>query len=442
MEQEQERGITITSAATACEWLGHRVNIIDTPGHVDFTAEVERSLRVLDGAVAVFDAVAGVQPQSETVWRQAEKYRVPRIAFINKMDRVGADFDKAVVSMRERLGANAVPIQFPTGAEDNFRAVIDLVGMRMFSWSGEDLDQKPELSEIPAEWRDEAEKRRMLLIEALADFDEGVMEKYLDGRAVSEEEMKPVIRRATIACKLNPVVCGTALRNKGVQLMLDAVVDYLPSPAELEPVSGHEPGTDNETSRKPSDDEPFSALAFKIITDPHVGRLTFIRIYSGTLSAGTQVLNARTRRKERLGRLLEMHANDRTDLEEMRAGDIGAVIGCKDVTTGDTLCDLKYQVELMRVDFPEPVVRIAIEPKSKMDQDKLSDALNKLAEEDPTFQVSGDHETGQTIIAGMGELHLEILVERMRREFKVEANVGKPMVAYRESVRNKAEAEC
>jgi len=442
MEQEQERGITITSAATACEWRGHKVNIIDTPGHVDFTAEVERSLRVLDGAVAVFDAVAGVQPQSETVWRQAEKYRVPRIAFINKMDRVGSDFDNAVISMRERLGANAIPVQLPTGAEDNFRQVIDLVTMKSISWSGEDLDQKPEVGEIPAEWLEEAKKRRTLLIEALADFDEGIMEKYLEGADVSEEEMKPVIRRATIACKLNPVVCGTALRNKGVQLMLDAVVDYLPSPLELPPVAGFEPGTDKETTRKPTDDEPFSALAFKILTDPHVGRLTFIRIYSGTLSAGTMVMNARTQRKERLGRLLEMHANDRTDLEEMRAGDIGAVIGCKDVTTGDTLCDLKYPVELLRPIFPEPVVRIAIEPKSKADQDKLSDALNKLSEEDPTFQVSVDHETGQTIIAGMGELHLEIIVDRMRREFKVEANVGKPMVAYRESVRKMAEAEC
>ncbi len=442
MEQEQERGITITSAATACEWRGHRVNIIDTPGHVDFTAEVERSLRVLDGAVAVFDAVAGVQPQSETVWRQAEKYGVPRIAFVNKMDRVGADFDKAVISMRERLGANAVPVHLPTGAEDNFRQVIDLVGMKMISWEGEDLDQKPEVSGIPAEWLGEAQKRRMLLVEALADFDEGIMKKYLEGAEVGEDEMRPVIRRATIACKLNPVVCGTALRNKGVQLMLDAVVDYLPSPVELPPVAGFEPGTEKATSRKPSDDEPFSALAFKILTDPHVGRLTFIRIYSGTLSAGTQVMNARTRRKERLGRLLEMHANDRTDLEEMRTGDIGAVIGCKDVTTGDTLCDLKYPVELLRPTFPEPVVRIAIEPKSKADQDKLSDALNKLAEEDPTFQVCVDHETGQTIIAGMGELHLEILVDRMRREFNVVASVGKPMVAYRESVRTMAEAEC
>ena len=442
MEQEQERGITITSAATACEWNGHRVNIIDTPGHVDFTAEVERSLRVLDGAVAVFDAVAGVQPQSETVWRQAEKYGVPRMAFINKMDRIGADFDKAVRSMRERLGANAVPIQYPIGAEDKFRAVIDLVGMRMYSWSGDDLDQKPEPGEIPDEFRAEAEKRRDELLQAIADFDEGLMEKYLEGQEISEDEIKAAIRTATISSKFNPVVAGTALKNKGVQLMLDAVVNYLPSPVDCPPVVGHEIGTDKEMTRKPSDDEPFSALAFKILTDPHVGRLTFIRVYSGVLSQGTQVMNSRTQKKERLGRLLEMHANDRTDLEEMRAGDIGAVIGCKDVTTGDTLSDLKYPVELLRPVFPEPVVHIAIEPKSKADQDKLSDALNKLSEEDPTFRVRVDHETGQTIIAGMGELHLEILVDRMKREFKVEANIGKPMVAYRESIRTSAEAEC
>jgi elongation factor G len=442
MEQEQERGITITSAATACEWNGHRVNIIDTPGHVDFTAEVERSLRVLDGAVAVFDAVAGVQPQSETVWRQAEKYRVPRMAFINKMDRIGADFDKAVRSMRERLGANAVPIQYPIGAEDKFRAVIDLVGMRMYSWTGDDLDQKPEPGEIPGEYRAEAERRRDELLQAIADFDEGLMEKYLEGEEISEDEIKSAIRTATISSKFNPVVAGTALKNKGVQLMLDAVVNYLPSPIDCPPVVGNEIGTDKEMTRKPSDDEPFSALAFKILTDPHVGRLTFIRVYSGVLTQGTQVMNSRTQKRERLGRLLEMHANDRTDLEEMRAGDIGAVIGCKDVTTGDTLSDLKYPVELLRPVFPEPVVHIAIEPKSKADQDKLSDALNKLSEEDPTFRVRVDHETGQTIIAGMGELHLEILVDRMKREFKVEANIGKPMVAYRESIRTSAEGEC
>jgi len=442
MEQEQERGITITSAATACEWNDHRVNIIDTPGHVDFTAEVERSLRVLDGAVAVFDAVAGVQPQSETVWRQAEKYGVPRMAFINKMDRVGADFDKAVRSMRERLGANAVPIQMPIGAEDKFRAVIDLVGMRMFSWSGDDLNQKPEPGEIPAEFMEEAQTRRNELLEALADFDEGLMEKYLEGQDISEDEIKAAIRKATISSKFNPVIAGTALKNKGVQLMLDAVVNYLPSPVDCPPVVGNEIGTDKELTRKPSDDEPFSALAFKIVTDPHVGKLTFIRVYSGVLAAGTQVTNSRTQKRERLGRLLEMHANDRTDLEEMRAGDIGAVIGCKDVTTGDTLSDQKYPVELMRPSFPEPVVHIAIEPKSKADQDKLSDALNKLSEEDPTFRVRVDQETGQTIIAGMGELHLEILVDRMKREFKVEANIGKPMVAYRESIRKSSEAEC
>ncbi len=440
MEQEQERGITITSAATACEWREHRVNIIDTPGHVDFTAEVERSLRVLDGAVAVFDAVAGVEPQSETVWRQADKYNVPRMAFINKMDRVGADFDKAVQSMHERLGANAVPIQMPIGAEDSFRAVVDLVAMKAYTWQGDDINQVPEPTGIPDDYRAEAEDRRNHMLEAIAEFDEGLMEKYLDGEDISEEEVKAVIRQATVTSQLNPVMCGTALKNKGVQLMLDAVVDYLPSPDDLPPVVGHEPGTANEVTRKPSDDEPFAALAFKILTDPHVGKLTFIRVYSGVLAAGSQVLNVRTGKKERLGRLLEMHANDRTDLEDLRAGDIGAVIGCKDTTTGDTLCDLNYPVELVSVDFPEPVVHIAIEPKSKADQDKLSEALNKLADEDPTFRVRVDEETGQTIIAGMGELHLDILVDRLRREFKVDANIGRPMVAYRESVRSTAES--
>jgi len=327
MEQEQERGITITSAATACEWKGHRVNIIDTPGHVDFTAEVERSLRVLDGAVAVFDAVAGVQPQSETVWRQADKYNVPRLAFINKMDRIGADFDKAVKSMHERLAANAVPIQMPIGAEDTFRAVVDLVAMKAYTWQGDDINQVPEVMEIPDEFRAEAEERRVKLVEAAAEFDEDLMEKYLEGEELSEDELKAAIREGVILHRFSPVMCGTALKNKGVQLMLDAVVDYLPSPVELPPVTGFQPGTEEEETRKPSDDEPLSALAFKIVTDPHVGKLTFVRVYSGVLAAGTQVLNVRTGKKERLGRLLEMHANDRTDLEEMRAGDIGAVIG-------------------------------------------------------------------------------------------------------------------
>jgi elongation factor G len=441
MEQEQERGITITSAATACDWNGHRINIIDTPGHVDFTAEVERSLRVLDGAVAVFCAVAGVQPQSETVWRQADKYGVPRIAFINKMDRVGADFEKAVQSMRERLGAIAIPIQFPVGAEDNFTGVIDLVTMKQYGWAGEGADTKQVVSDIEPDMMDEALEARQVMLEALGDHDDALMEKYLEEKEITPEELKAVIRRETIAGNICPVVTGTALKNKGVRLMLDAVVDYMPAPTDLPPITGTIPRTDETTERKPSDDEPFAALAFKIITDPHVGRLTFIRVYSGVIEQGKQVVNVRTGKKERLGRLLEMHANTREDLTELRAGDIGAVIGAKDTTTGDTLCEPKHEVELLPVDFPEPVVHIAIEPKSKGDQDRLSDALNKLSEEDPTFRVSSDEETGQTIIAGMGELHLDILVDRMRREFNVEASVGRPMVAYRESVRKLAEAE-
>ncbi len=442
MAQERERGITITSAATACEWKGHRINIIDTPGHVDFTAEVERSLRVLDGAVAVFCAVAGVQPQSETVWRQADKYGVPRIAFINKMDRVGADFDKAVQSMRERLGANPVPVQFPVGAEDQFRGIVDLVEMKMTSWDSDEIDNTMIESEVPAEWMDDVEMARIEMIESLADVDEALMEKYLAEEELTAEDIRAALRRSAIAGTCTPVVAGTALRNKGTRLMLNAVVDYLPSPLDLPPVAGTSVNNGStEMFRKADDDEPFAGLAFKILTDPHVGRLTFIRVYSGLLKSGDQVLNVRTGRKERLGRLLEMHADQRIDLTELRAGDIGAVIGAKDTTTGDTLCDLKAPIELMSVDFPEPVVHIAIEPKSKADQDKLSDALNKLSEEDPTFRVRVDHETGQTIIAGMGELHLEILVDRMMREFKVEANVGRPMVAYRESIRRPAEAE-
>ena len=441
MEQEQERGITITSAATACEWNDHRINIIDTPGHVDFTAEVERSLRVLDGAVAVFCAVAGVQPQSETVWRQAEKYNVPRMAFINKMDRTGADFYKAVESMRDRLGANAVPIQLPIGAEDKFVAVVNLLSMKMVSWESDDIDTKMIESEIPEDLMAEAVEARGNMIEAIVEHDEPLMEKYLGDEEISTEELMAALRRATLASEITPVVAGTALKNKGVQLMLNAVIDYLPSPVDVPDIEGVEPRTENVELRKPADDAPFSALAFKIITDPHVGRLTFIRVYSGVLTTGDQVINSRTLKKERMGRLLEMHANQRTDLTELRAGDIGAVIGAKDTTTGDTLSDVKHPVELMTVDFPEPVVHIAIEPKSKVDQTKLSDALIKLSEEDPTFRVSSDEETGQTIIAGMGELHLDILVDRMKREFGVEANIGKPMVAYRESIRKLAEAE-
>ena len=443
MEQERERGITITSAATACEWGGYHVNIIDTPGHIDFTAEVERSLRVLDGAVAVFCAVAGVQPQSETVWRQAHRYHVPRIAFINKMDRVGADFDRAVATMRARLGANAVPLQMPVGAEDRFNGVVDLVEFRMITWEGEGPTAEMVVSEVPEDLAGPAHERRHEMLESVADADDAFMERYLSEEdGITAAEIKAAIRRATLAMRLFPVVCGTALRNRGVRLMLDAAVDYLPSPLDVPPCSGtHPDDEDREVIRRASDDEPFSALAFKILTDPHVGRLTFIRVYSGVLDAGDQVLNARTGRKERLGRLLEMHADERTDLKELRAGDIGAVIGCKQTTTGDTLCDANKPVVLMPVTFPEPVVHIAIEPKTKADQDKLSQALGKLAEEDPTFRVRVHEETGQTIIAGMGELHLEIIIDRLKREFKVEANVGRPMVAYRETVRGRAEVE-
>jgi elongation factor G len=445
MEQERERGITITSAATACEWNGYRVNIIDTPGHVDFTAEVERSLRVLDGAVAVFCAVAGVQPQSETVWRQADKYSVPRIAFINKMDRIGADFDKAVQSMKDRLGAPAIPIQIPIGAEDQFNAVVDLVRQQMVAWEdtgdGSGMTNQV-ITEIPDELKETADEARHHLIEAAADADEALMEKYLEDAEITADELIAAIRKATIEGIICPVVTGTALKNKGTRLMLDAVLDYLPSPLDVGAVSGT--SVDNgttELSRDPADDAPFSGLAFKILTDPHVGRLTFMRVYSGTIKPGDQVLNVRTGKKERLGRLLEMHADERIELTELRAGDIGAVIGAKDTTTGDTLCDPKDPVMLMPVTFPEPVVHIAIEPKSKADQDKLGEALAKLSEEDPTFRVRVDEETGQTIIAGMGELHLDIIVDRMRREFNVEASIGRPMVAYREGIRKSAEAE-
>jgi len=441
MDQERERGITITSAATACEWDGHRINIIDTPGHVDFTAEVERSLRVLDGAVAVFCAVAGVQPQSETVWRQADRYGVPRIAFINKMDRVGADFGKAVQSMRDRLGANVAPTQLPIGAEENFNGIIDLIKMHAVGWTGEGMDIAQEISEIPAELQDEANAARAALIEAAADYDDALMEKYLADEPIAEEELVAAIRAGAISGELVPVACGTALKNKGTRLLLDAAVRFLPSPLDVDAIVGHDPlDKEQEILRKPSDDEPFSGLAFKIVTDPHVGRLTFVRVYSGVLKSGDMVLNPRTGRKERLGRLLEMHADERIDLQELRAGDIGAVIGAKNTTTGDTLCDPKQPVALLSLEFPEPVVQVAIEPKTKADQDKLSDAMNKLSEEDPTFQISSNEETGQTIIAGMGELHLEILTDRMHREFNVEATIGRPSVAYRESIRVRAEA--
>ncbi|NIA16017.1 MAG: elongation factor G [Nitrospiraceae bacterium] len=442
MVQERERGITITSAATACNWNGFRVNIIDTPGHVDFTAEVERSLRVLDGAVAVFCAVAGVEPQSETVWHQADRYRVPRIAFINKMDRVGADFERAVTSMRERLGAVAVPIQIPIGAEDQFRGVIDLIRMQSVTWVGDDLDSERVTGEIPAELQDQAEAMRHDLLEAVAEADATVMDKYVHEEEVSEVELIEGLRKGTIANLFCPVLCGTALKNKGTRLMLDAAIDFLPAPTDLPPIVGKNVGRkEKDVERAPSDDEPFAALAFKVLTDQHVGRLTFIRVYSGVVKAGQQVLNTRTGKKERLGRLLEMHADERLDLEDLRAGDIGAVIGAKNTTTGDTLCDTKHPVVLMTVEFPEPVVHIAIEPRTKADQDRLSEALRRLSEEDPTFQVRTDDETGQTIIAGMGELHLEVIADRMQREFNVHANVGKPMVAYRETITKRCESE-
>ncbi|MCK5862320.1 MAG: elongation factor G [Candidatus Hydrogenedentes bacterium] len=445
MAQERERGITITSAATACEWNGFHVNIIDTPGHIDFTAEVERSLRVLDGAVAVFCAVAGVQPQSETVWRQAQRYHVPRIALINKMDRVGADFYKAVQSMETRLDAHPIALQWPIGAEDEFCGLIDLVDWRMVRWDKDGEENHQVISDIADsdEFAEEAELHRHELIETVASVDDELMEKYVhDEHAITSAELKQAIRRCTLASQLTPVVLGTALRNKGTRLLLDAVVDYLPSPVDMGEFTGTKPyEPDTEIVLKPDDSEPFVALAFKILSDPHVGRLTFVRVYSGQIKAGQQVINARTGRKERLGRLIEMHADERTDLQELRAGDIGAVIGCKDTTTGDTLCDPKKPITLMNLEFPEPVVHIAIEPKTKGDQEKLGRALVRLSDEDPTFRVRANQETGQTIIAGMGELHLEIIIDRMRREFNVEASVGRPMVAYRETVRGSAKVE-
>ncbi|MFP4173100.1 MAG: elongation factor G [Candidatus Hydrogenedentota bacterium] len=442
MDQERERGITITSAATACEWNKHRINIIDTPGHVDFTAEVERSLRVLDGAVAVFCAVAGVQPQSETVWHQADRYKVPRVAFINKMDRVGADFNKAVQSMRERLGAMPVPLQIPVGEEERFRGIIDVVGRRMVTWEGEGINATLVFKEIPEDYVDAYEDARLAAVEVAAEVDEVVMERYVHEEDVTDEELRVALRKGTLALEICPVLCGTALKNKGIQLLLDSVVDYLPSPLDMHAIVGHDPRDESkELTRAPSYEEPFSALAFKIITDPHVGRLTFVRVYSGSIKAGSQVLNVRTGKKERLGRLLEMHADERIELEELGAGDIGAVIGAKKTTTGDTLCDPAAPITLMSVKFPEPVVHVAIEPKSRADQDKLSDALVKLSEEDPTFRVRQDDETGQTIIAGMGELHLDIICDRMKREFNVAANIGRPMVAYRETLRTRCEAE-
>ncbi|HXG68420.1 MAG TPA: elongation factor G [Blastocatellia bacterium] len=443
MEQEQERGITITSAATTCFWKrnneDYRINIIDTPGHVDFTIEVERSLRVLDGAVAVFDAVAGVQPQSETVWRQADKYNVPRIAFMNKMDRPGADFDHAVQTIRDRLGANPVPVQFPIGAEDSFRGVVDLVTMRAFVYNQEDKGAEPEVIDIPADIRDQVEAAHEKMIEALADCDDAIAEKYLGGEKVTEDEVRAALRRETIAMKLVPVLAGTAFKNKGVQPLLDAVVDYLPSPLDVPAVVGTHPKTGKEEERPADAKAPFSGLVFKIMADKHVGQLSFVRIYSGTLKSGSYVLNSTKGAKERVGRIMRMHANKREDIEQASAGEIVAVAGLKQVTTGDTICEESRPVILEALEFPAPVIDQAIEPKTRQDQEKLSLGLQKLAAEDPSFKVSTDQETGQTIISGMGELHLEIIVDRLKREFGVDANVGRPQVAYRETIRRPAE---
>ncbi|NLZ43510.1 MAG: elongation factor G [Clostridia bacterium] len=440
MVQEQERGITITSAATTCHWRDHHINIIDTPGHVDFTIEVERSLRVLDGAVAVFCSVGGVEPQSETVWRQADHYRVPRIAFINKMDRTGADFYRVIQTIRDKLGALAVPVQLPIGAEENFRGIIDLVEERAIYYL-DDLGAKQVVEEIPAEMREEAAAARDKLLETLAEFDEGLLEKYLSGAAISPDEIRKVLRAATVAVKITPVLCGSAFKNKGVQLLLDAVVDYLPSPLDLPPVRGFDPETGSEILRKPVNEEPFSALAFKVMTDPYVGKLVFIRIYSGELTAGSYIFNSSKKRKERIGRILRMHANHREEMKAVQAGEIVAVVGLKDTATGDTLCNEEDPLVLEAIEFPEPVISIAVEPKTKADEDRLSASLVKLAEEDPTFRVTNDPETGQTIISGMGELHLEVIIDRLLREFKVEANVGKPQVSYRETITKPVKVE-
>ncbi|MDQ6950090.1 MAG: elongation factor G [Mariprofundales bacterium] len=441
MEQEQERGITITSAATTCRWADHQINIIDTPGHVDFTIEVERSLRVLDGTVGVFCAVGGVEPQSETVWRQADRYHVPRIAFVNKMDRVGADYFRVVGEVKERLGHNAVPLNLPIGSEDAFKGVVDLVQMKAIVWKDENMGSEYSVEEIPAELQEQADEYRELLLDSVLMFDEALMESYLEGEAVSIEALKRCIRKAVLNIEVIPVLCGTAFKNKGVQTLLDAVVDYLPSPLDVPAITGIDVKTDEPAERKASDDEPFSALAFKVMTDPFVGTLTFFRVYSGVLTSGSYVINSVKGRKERIGRLLQMHSNDREEIKEVRAGDIAAAVGLKATTTGDTLCADDAQIVLERMEFPEPVISVAIEPKTKADQEKMGVALGKLAAEDPSFRVHTDEESGQTIISGMGELHLEILVDRMRREFSVEANVGKPQVAYRETIRKSTDVE-
>ncbi len=440
MVQEQERGITITSAATTCQWRGHRINIIDTPGHVDFTVEVERSLRVLDGAVAVFCSVGGVEPQSETVWRQADRYGVPRIAYINKMDRVGADFFRGVQMIADRLGANPVPVQLPIGVEDSFRGIVDLVRKKAIYYL-DDMGTKSEETEVPAEMADLVEEYHEKLLEAVADVDDTLMVKYLEGVPINEEEIKAAIRQATLEVKIIPVLCGSSFKNKGVQSLLDAVVDYLPAPTDLPAIKGELPETGAEDERHASDGEPFSALAFKIMADPYVGKLTFFRVYSGVLKSGSYVYNSTKGKRERIGRLLQMHANHREEVPEVFAGDIAAAVGLKDTTTGDTLCDEERPIILESMQFPEPVISVAIEPKTKADQEKMGIALQKLAEEDPTFRIHTDPETGQTLISGMGELHLEIIVDRLLREFKVNANVGRPQVAYKETIRGTAKME-
>ena len=446
MEQERERGITITSAATTCFWTRtyggdeHRINIIDTPGHVDFTVEVERSLRVLDGGVVVFDGVSGVEPQSETVWRQADKYSVPRMCFINKLDRMGASFENSYKSILERLTPNAIPVNIPVGLEANFAGIIDLMRMKFIAFDGEHGEKIIE-KEIPEDRKAEAEEWRQKLIEKISEQDDSLTEKYLEGKEITEEELRQVLREATLSYKLVPVFCGSALKNKGVQLMLDGVLDYLPSPADLPPVKGIDLTTNAEIFRKANDEESFCALAFKLQTDPYVGQLTYFRIYSGTIASGSYVLNSSNDTKERVGRILRMHANHREEVKEMRSGEIGAIVGLKNTKTGDTLCDPEHPIVLEKIIFPEPVVSLKIEPKTKADQEKMGIALHKLSEEDPTFRIKGNEETAETIISGMGELHLEILVDRMKREFKVEANFGRPQVAYKETVKKKAEAE-
>lgn len=440
MAQERERGITITAAATTCQWNGHRINIIDTPGHVDFTVEVERSLRVLDGGVVVFDAVAGVEPQSETVWRQADRYRVPKIAFVNKMDRIGANFDRTVDMIRNRLGANPVPVQMPIGAEDKFEGLVDFINNVAIIYT-DDLGNNIEKSEIPAHLRDEAARRREEFIEKVAETDEDLTLKYLEGEEITADELRAAIRKATISNQIVPILCGSSLKNKGVQPMLDAVVDYLPSPLDVPPVTGVLPGTEEEVVRTLDEGQPFSALVFKIVADPFIGKLAYFRVYSGTLTAGSYVVNSTKGHKERIGRLVQMHANHREDVQEVHAGDIAAAVGLKNTFTGDTLSSENAPVVLESITFPEPVISRSIEPKTKADQDKMTNALARLAEEDPTFQVQTDAESGQTIISGMGELHLEVIVDRMLREFKVNANVGRPQVAYRETITKSVRAE-